>query len=181
MPLNAAQLVTLKADIAADPVLSLLAHTADNAFTVAAAYNAVASPDYWVWRSSISRSDVYNGVAPGGSTWNWTFYKNQNVTEQGAWTQMFMGDAANVGNLNFRAGLVAIFTAGSSVNRDHVLALGRRLAKRSEKLFSVAVANPPANTGNNAADPRGATTNPDVLVFEGVVVPQDVLNAWNLP
>jgi hypothetical protein len=94
---------------------------------------------------------------------------------------MFMGDTGPVGQVNFRAGIGAIFTgsAPQTAQRDHCLAISRRLATVFEKLFAVAVTNPPANTGNNTGNARGATTNPDNLGVEGPVSFQDVSQARN--
>lgn len=173
--LTTAQLQTLKAAIDADGALAAQPNNSDGAFAIAAVLNQLASPDYYVWRSNVGRADVYNTVGDGASTWDWTIYKNQSVSEQNAWTQIFMGDQANFGQLNVRVGIGKIFTgsAGANAQRDHVLSVGRRKATRCEKIFAVAVVAPPANTGNSGGA-RGATTNPDVLTFEGTLQYQDV-------
>ena len=54
-----------------------------------------------IWRNNVTRAEIYprasDATLAGGSatTWNWTTYKQQSVTEQGAWTQMFMGESAD--------------------------------------------------------------------------------------
>jgi hypothetical protein len=203
--LTSAQLAALKADLTANtntvvvggttfPINSndvlLSNHTGaaspEAAARVAEWYNTTASPDYWLWRSSVSRSDVYNTTSPTGSTWDWTTYKNQGLGEQNAWVQMFMSDVCNFGQLNNRVGIGKIFsgTGAPATQRDHCLAVGRRIAKRIEKLFATAVTSPPANTGNNAADARGATTNPDVLGVDAngspitSITATDIVEAW---
>jgi hypothetical protein len=85
MPLTSEQLQTLRTYLDAN-----LPGVFDE--EAAAAMNLIASPSYYVWQSTITRSEVYHQTSPSGTTWNWTTYKNQNVTEQNAWTQMFMGD-----------------------------------------------------------------------------------------
>lgn len=162
--LTPAQLATLKADILADPVLAAIPNNADGHFAIAAIYNLIVSPDYWVWRTAVSRSEIYNDVSPAGTSWNWTTYKNQGATEQNAWTQMFMGDVANFAKQNLRDGIGAIFTGSAQANaqRDHCLAMGRRKAKRAEKLFA---------TGN------GSTSTPSTMVFEGNITANDVEQA----
>ena len=185
MALTPAQLTTLKNDIIANNnqiggiAIKDMPHSADNAAAISDWYNLLASPDYWVWDTAVTRARIYNQVGSTGTTWDWTFYKNQSVPEQNAWTQMFMGDQANFSLLNLRVGISKIFTSGSSVNRDHAFAVGRRQAKRVEKVFAIAVSNPPVSSGNTAADPRGATTNPDVMGFDGSLSYQDVQAAWN--
>ena len=168
MSLSLQQAQTLKAYIEADPVLSQYPNNSDGYQEVAKALNALASPNYYVWSSHVSREAIYNSVGDGNSTWDWALYKAQSVTEQGAWREIFMNDAANFGQLNVRVGVGKIFsgTAPQNAQRDHILSIGRRLATLVEKLLAIAVTSPPANSGNNAAHARGATTNPDVLGFE---------------
>lgn len=185
------QLTALKADIAANtntipagkPWTGAFAgqqvkdvpDNGDGNAAIAGWYSDSASPDYWVWNSSVSRFVIYNEDSDIPSSWDWTFYKNQSVTEQGAWREMFMGDSADFSKVGLRAGIGKIFTAGSSVNRDHALAKGRRKAARIEKLFAIAVVNPPANSGNDGiVGNRGKTTNPDVAVFQGSITGDDV-------
>lgn len=187
-----AQLLILKSDIAANTntipagkpwsgsfagqQIKDLPTSGDANFTIAGWYNdEVPSPFYWVWNSAVSRFEIYHEDSDIPSSWDWTFYKSQSPSEQGAWKEMFMGDAANFGKVNLRVGIGKIFTAGSSVNRDHALAKGRRKSKRIEKLFAIAVTSPPANTGNDGvAGNRGKTTNPDVVVFEGQISGDDI-------
>jgi hypothetical protein len=85
--------------------------------------------------------------------------------------------------MNLRAGIGKIFggSAGQNAQRDHCLAVGRHKAKNVEKLFATAVVSPPANSGNDAGQPRGSTLNPDVMGFEGNVTYQEVEQARNLP
>lgn len=179
--LTPAQLATLKSHINASNDLNVYPNNSDGNFAIAALLNLSASPDYFVWRSSVTRQDVYNSVGDGSSSWNWSTYKAQSVTEQNAWTQMFMGDQCNFGQLNNRVGVQTIFTGSAPQNaqRDHVLSVGRRKATRLEKLLAIAVVSPPANTGNNTGTARGSTTNPDVLGYEGSVDFNDVEAARN--
>lgn len=154
--------------------------SSDNLQRAADWYNSQVSPAYWVWRTSVSRSNIYTTITDGGSVWNWTTYKNQSVTEQGAWVQMFMGDAMSMGQLNNRQGIASIFTGSAQANaqRDHCFAVGRRTCSNLEKLFAVAVANPPANTGNDGVvGNRGKTTNPDLLTLESTINGSDIYDA----
>jgi hypothetical protein len=184
MTLSAQHKSTLKADIAANTAtingvqIKNMPNNSDANFAIAQWYSSQAAPDYFVWRTSVARAEIYNITSESGTSWDWTFYKNQSVTEQNAWVQMFMGDQADFSRVNLRAGIGKIFTAGSSVNRDHALAIGRRRANRVEKLFGTAVANPPANTGNDGGV-RGTATNPDVMGYEGAITGDDVESARN--
>lgn len=175
--LSSSQLTTLRADINANTAtiggiqIKNLPVNEDTAAAIAVWYSDLSSPAYWVWKTDVARVDIYNLTSPTGSTWDWTIYKNQSVAEQNAWVQMFMGDSANFGQVNLRVGIGKIFTGSAQANaqRDHCLAVGKRQANRIEKLFSSVVVNPPANTGNTSGDARGASTNPDVLTFEGAI------------
>lgn len=160
MNLTNAQKATLKTFIQSDPVLGPAA-TAGDYDLVANTLSAPASPDFWGWRTSVSRSDVYNEVSADGTTWNWTTYKNQGVTEQNAWTQIFMGDQANFSKANVRAGVAAIFTGSAAANnqRDHILAIARRRARLAEKVLA---------TGT------GTAVSPAVFGWEGVVQPTEI-------
>lgn len=165
--LTPAQLQTLKAAILADNALNSQPNTGDGNSAIAAALNLTASPSYWVWRTNVTRADLYHGTSPDGTTWNWTTYKGQSVTEQNAWTQMFMGDTANFALANLRAGVAAIFTGSAPQNaqRDHCLSVGRRLATRGEQVLA---------TGT------GSPASPAVMGFEGSLTYQDVEMARNV-
>lgn len=125
-------------------------------------YNALAVPDFWVWRTAVSRAEIYNDVSPDATTWSWTTYRNQSATEQNAWVQMFMGDQANFAKENLRTGIGAIFTGSAQANaqRDHCLSAGRRKATRLEKLFA---------TGT------GSTASPAVMGVEGDLTTTDLV------
>ena len=188
MPLSPAQLPILKADILAAGDLSPLVGTPDGRDEIRRRYNLPAAPDYWVWRPTITRSEVYHSTSPAGTVFDWATFKAQSVAEQNAWAQMFMGDTAPIALVQFRAGVFAIFSGNAAQNaqRAHVFATGRRLATRAEKLFSAAPANSgsivvgPSN-GNTTADALGAATNPAVMSIASAITFADVDAALNLP
>ena len=170
--LTTAQLQALKADIAADPTLSQLAQTPDNAFVVAAAYNAAASPDYYVWRTNVTEAEYVGtsgvDVANGGAstTWSWTAFIARSVGEQTGWGRMFAPGWVNPSLANIRQGVADIFSGTNNnapAQRNHLLVLSKRKATRAEKLFT---------TGT------GAFTAPSTLVFEGSLAYTDIVNAW---
>lgn len=167
MTLTLAQKQTLKADINSSGLNSNPNTDAGNQI-IADAYNAAASPAYNVWRTSVSRSDIYNGTSLDSTTWDWTLYKGQSVTEQNAWVQMFMGDVADFSKANLRGGIAKIFGAANA-QTAHVLAIGRRLATRFEKLFAIATVG--------GVGTRGSAANPDTLVLEGLISAVNVQEA----
>jgi hypothetical protein len=162
-----AQLATLKSDIAANSASYPGAIEQRDGGLIAAFYNAQASPDFYVWRTDVTRAEIYNtSPQPEASLWNWSLYKAQSVTEQNAWTQMFMGDAANFAMSNLRAGVSTIFTGSAQQNAQaaHVLAVGRRKATRGEKLLA---------TGT------GSTASPATMGREGALSGADILAAMD--
>ena len=166
MLLTAQQKATVKAAILADVGVSQT-FIDGNTPGVADYMNANASPAFWVWRTNVTREEVYtlqNDLPVSGAQtgfWEWTTYKNQAVAEQNAWVQMFMGDTANFSRLNLRDGVGKIFTGSAAANaqRDHCLAIGRRLASRVEKILA---------TGT------GSTASPGTMVVEGPLTATDV-------
>lgn len=167
MILTSQQKTTVRNYLTAHPELS-------NDDVAATALNALVSPSYFVWRTSVSRSDMYTTISDLPSSWDWTIYIAQTVPQQGGWTQMFMGDQLSMAAVNNRIGIVKIF-GNANAETIHCFAVGRRACTVLEQLFVVAVASPPANSGNDGiAGNRGKTSNPDLLVVEGSISAQDV-------
>lgn len=165
--MNNTQLQNLKNDINNDVTLSVIPNTPDGAYAIADAYNVVASPDFWVWKSFVSDTDIYSVTSVDGTTWSWTSYIGRSQGERDAWRQMVnMAGGLNPALANTRSGIADIFSgAGGAAQRTHLLALGRRKATRAEKLFS---------TGT------GSTASPAIMGFEGRISADDVQAARNL-
>jgi hypothetical protein len=158
MPLTPAQLTALQASIAADSTLSALPHDDDSAFTIAAAYNQLASPAFRVWRSDIPTKDVKKVIV-------WTEYIGRSVGERDAFTLMISNGVVNAADANVRQGFNDIFSGPSGVTtRANLTALAKRDATRAEKLFAT-------GTGSDAA--------PATMTFEGTLSYRDVVDAWN--
>lgn len=166
MPLTNAQKALLRDHINVSSDLNIFPNSNDGNIEVKNLLNLQASPDFYVWRTEVSRTEVYNSTSPEATTWNWTTYKNQGATEQNAWTQMFMGDRADFSKPNLRAGIAAIFAGSAQANaqRDHCLAMGKRLAKRGEKVL---------------ASGTGSLATPATMTFEGNLTADDVESARN--
>ena len=62
MMLTPVQQTALANDIANDVVLNAFPHNSDGAFEIAAAYNALASPAWYVWKSNAKTDDIYNAI-----------------------------------------------------------------------------------------------------------------------
>lgn len=161
--MTGAQNAALKSAINANPTWAAFPLVGDGPNDLAVELNKVASPAFWVWRTDVSRSDLYNTVSDLNpvTSWDWTTYKSQSVAEQGAWREMFMGDRVDFSKANVRDGAEKIHGLASN-NNKHCLAIGRRLAKFAEKILA---------TG------AGTTTTPGVMGFEGNISAQDVFTA----
>lgn len=163
-------------------------NTEDTNEDVANWYNQFCSPVYWIWKTQVTRAEIYHTVGPEGNTiWNWNTYKAQNATEQNAWTQMFMGDNAPAYLLNFREGVFRIFGGAvgtdSGKQRVHTFGVCRRNARQIEKVIAVAVATiggilVSVDNGNDGVvNNRGTTTNPDYVGADIVTNRSEVTTA----
>jgi len=166
MSLTPVQQATIKADILADPVLNALPNNEDGAFAIAAIYNIVAVPDFWVWRTSLPQLEIVSTTTLDGTVWSWPIYIGRSAAERDCWREMFAdGGSVNASLANVRQGFADIFSGvGGLAQRTHLLAVGRRQATRTEKLLA---------TGT------GSTTTPATMSFEGNISYQDVLIARN--
>jgi hypothetical protein len=171
MALTTQQLTLLKADIAAHPVYGALPHTGENAYTIAAGYNALAEPDFWVWRTMLSEQEIYEATSSAGTTWSWATYKAQSLQDRDAWERMMAPGQVNPSLAQTRAGWDTIFgTQGASLQQiNFLLALGREKASQAEKLLIV----PSSGTGT--------TASPAVMGFQGQLTGSDVEQAWAIP
>lgn len=170
MSLNPDQTATLKAYILSVPALAAKTSGPGTDYgAIRDALNLSAAPDFYVWRTAVSRAQVYNETSPDGTTWNWTTYKNQSVTEQNAWVQMFMGDSADFSRDNFRAGVDAIFSGAGApaLQRAHVQAVGKRKATVAEKALA------------NTAGGNGAAATPAKVTWEGAVELSEIAGMFN--
>lgn len=169
--LTNAQLQVLKADIAGDPALNSQPNNSDGNTVISNAYNAPASPDFWVWRQNVTRTEVYHLTSAEGTNWDWTVFKNQVVAEQNAWLQIFLNDEANFSLPNVRAGADAIFSGAGApaAQRTHIKAIAKRRASRGEKLFA------------NVSGGNGAQATPATMTTNTPITQQDVDSARNLP
>jgi hypothetical protein len=167
--LTEAQLPTLKAAILAetDPVFVEF-RTQGATGAMANFFNLEAVPAYWVWKTKVPKTDYTNGVSVDGTTFSWTGsgFITRQQGERDAWRELFStGNAVNPSLANVRQAFTDIFSGGTApapANRTHLLAMSRRPATRGEKLFA---------TG------AGTTANPSLLVFEGSISGDDVVQA----
>ena len=171
MVLNTAQFVLLKNDIVADIALNSQPQNSDGAFAIASAYNLNAVSDYWVWRSSVSKSELVSETSVDNTTFTWVGngFITRSAGEQTAFREIF-GDVGmvNAALPQVRQAFLDIFsgTGNAAANRTHLATISRRRATRAEKLFAV-------GTGTTAA--------PALMTFEGALSYQDMQTARELP
>lgn len=148
--LTQAQKTALATAVAADHSFDVLPHNTDGAFAVAAAFNITESPNYYVWKSSVSQDEIMqNGF-------DWTRVDNLSVGKSRIWEWMFSNQerVINPSKANVRAGIDAVWvgTAADLAVRAVVYTHCYRLATRAEKLFA---------TGT------GTTASPATMGYEG--------------
>jgi hypothetical protein len=164
MALTTAQKATLKAAIIADQELNAFPNNTDGAFGIAAILNVKASPDFYVWRSSVTIDEIMqNGF-------DWTRVDNLTVGKARIWEWMTAVGTVKPSLANVRAGVIACFTtAGDLGNRNAVFGHCQRLATRAEKLFATGAGTTTTDQG----------VGPAVMGFEGNLSYQDVDEARN--
>mgnify|MGYP001570317548 CR=1 FL=1 len=165
--LTTAQLQVIKNDILADPTLNSFPNTSDGNFAIAALYRVTVSPDFWVWKTLVTQSECVSVQSIDVTNWSWTTYIARSQGERDGWREMFADTGAiNPSRPNVRQGLADIFSGPSGAGqRTHLLAIGRRLATRIEKLLA---------TGT------GSAASPATMEFEGDLTYSDVQAARDL-
>jgi hypothetical protein len=151
MALTEQQQAALAADVALDPAFASLPHNSDGAYAVAQAYNELASPDFIVWRSSVSQDEIMqNGF-------DWVRVDNLSVGKARIWEWLFSNQtrSMNPSKVNVRAGIDETWkgTAADLAVRAAVYAHCTRAATRAEKLFASGtgtVASPATMTQDGA-------------------------------
>jgi len=160
MPLTSQQQVILKAAVEADHALSLLAPSADSAYAIGEAMQAIANPAFIVWKSSVSEDEIMqNGF-------DWVQVDNLSVGKARIWEWMFDNESrsTNPSKINVRAGIDECWkgTAANLAVRAAVYVHCKRSANRLEKLLAT-------GTGSDAS--------PATMGYEGTVSYQEVLQA----
>lgn len=166
MSLTPAQRQTMLTDITVTNNAEFGSRVANNEDQpIADAYNAPASPDFWVWKTMLLVKEVYEAASVDGTTWSTPAYISRSVGERDAWRDVYaIPGAFNPSLPNARAGLADIFSGPSGAGqRAHLLAIGRRLATRAERLLA---------TG------AGSTASPGTLTFEGKLFGRDIAQVF---
>jgi hypothetical protein len=159
MSLTTTQQQALKADILADHSFDNVPHGPDGGFAIAAAYNLIAVPNFFVWRTSVTINEIMvNGF-------DWTRVDNLTVGKARIWEWMTQLGTVNPSEPNVIAGVLATFTATADMpNRNAVFGHFQRLATRFEKLFAT-------GSGTSSTD-QGV--GPGLMAVEGPLTSQTV-------
>jgi hypothetical protein len=144
--------------VAATPELSSLQPSADNAFAIANAMNAIASPAFIVWKTNVDPDEIMkNGM-------DWTRVDNLSVGKARIWDWLTRLGTMNASKPNVRAGIDATWvgTAADLAVRASVYVHCKRSATVIEKLLAT-------GTGSDAT--------PATMGYEGSVNYLDMMNA----
>ncbi len=183
MALTTAQQVVLKADVQADPVLSLLTPSADNAFAIADAYKVLVNPAWYVYRTNVAKDEVQNFIVwanmtpgqaiptSGDAIHVWNAKALQTATKQMNLQNLLLTDKPiNFALQNVRSGFQDALTGLPTKNDGTVQQAGwaalqlviSRAANRLEKLLA---------TGT------GTQASPATMGYEGTVSYTEVQQA----
>lgn len=163
MNFTSAQLAVLKTDIVSS--FPGVPNNPDRNSVIAAAYTLAASPDFWVWRTRVSKDELVGSLSVDGTSFSWVGagYITRAQGERDAFNAIFDSQGqVNPSIDNVRTAFGDIFSgavAPAPANRTHLLTVARRKATRLEKLFSVGT---------------GSTAVPAKLVLEGNVTYTDI-------
>lgn len=168
MNLTQSQLAAIKSFIDADGELSVVPNTTDGADAIAQVLNAVRSPEYWVWRTSVTKHEYTRQVSQDGTVFSWSVYIGRSQGERDGWREMFnTRESVDPSQANVRQGFADIFSgAGGAAQRTHMTAVSRRRASVVEWILRT----------NTAAGTSGA---PDNMGAEGPITYQEVYAARN--
>jgi len=155
--LTPAQQATLKTNIQADPMLSLLTPSNSSALQIANAYNSEASPLFVVWRSEVTKDEI-------GNAWVGTDIDGMSSLNMQRLQLLFasVGERStfDMRRTDRRAGFENPF--GANVNNPSRVAMRtvwKRNATRLEKLLG-------SGTGSDAS--------PGITTFEGSVTYSEI-------
>jgi hypothetical protein len=169
--LTLAQCAVLSTDILTTHQGEFASMVADgNNPAVAAAYNLHAVPDYWVWKTSLSKREIVETTTEDGTTFSYTIHIGRSQGERDTWTSI-VPDPMNPSLLNLRQAFADIYSGvGGAPQRTHLLAIARKRATRVQQLLLTPSGASPGSTGN-----------PQTLVYLGAIDNADVALAVRTP
>ena len=152
MALTSAQQATFRTDVKAQGGAIATAYAAKNTDAIAAAYNAAASPDFWIWRAKVTKEEYVNNTSQDATVFDWTVFIGRSQGERDAFGQIFMnvGQSVNPSLPQVRQAFADIFSgAGGASVRTHMLATSRKKVTIFGKLYATGT----GSTGSPATVP----------------------------
>jgi hypothetical protein len=164
MELTEQQITTLANYINTDPAFAALPKNRDGAFEIVPVLDQLASPDFYVWRTSVTLDEIMqNGF-------DWVLVDNLAAGRARIWEWLFKneGTIINPSKSNVRDGIGECWkgTAAMDAQRNVVLGHCKRKATRLEKLFAVGT---------------GSLEVPATMAIEGSISPRylsEVVMGW---
>lgn len=157
MELTNAQRTTLRNAVLADPVLSALTPSADNADAIATAMNAATNPAFFVWKSTIQSTELFDAIT-------WPGVDNLTVGRARIFEWMILAGTIKPELQTTRTGITQCFGAATATEVA-IFALFKRVASRVEALLA------------NTTSGDGQEATPARLRVEGQLSYQDVIAA----
>lgn len=151
MDLTPAQLTTVKNFIAGDATLNSLSSDGSGLRSIADALNALASPDFIVWRTEIKGNEIMAAVV------GTELAALSPTPKQFVFNMLMLALPLDASKANIRADFSAIFSGGTSLTA--LTDLAKRKATVIEKILA---------TGT------GSTSSPATMSVEGTIDPNQV-------
>ena len=163
--LTPAQKATLKTYIQTVPALNTLYVDGDLS-GLADALNQTVAPEFTVWRTSVEKKEVVQGLSRESTTFIWAGngFISRTPGEIECWNQLFNSTLTmNPSLANVRQAFLDVFsgTGNAALNRTHLAAVAKRGATIIEKLFA---------TGT------GSLASPGTMTYEGQVGYGELIN-----
>lgn len=168
MPLTSAQQLTFRTHVKAQGGPYAAAYAAKDTDALAALYNALSNPAYWIWRASVTKDEYVSGTGPDATTFSWTAYIARTQGERDAFREIFTNamQAVNPSLVSVRQAFADIFSGGpGAATRTHMTDLSRKQATKFGQLYGV-------GTGSTAAP---ATVPTELINY--ILTSQDVHDA----
>lgn len=127
-------------------------------------YNGLATPAYYVWKTNISTTDIFNAVVWSGTGG----FISRSAGERDGFIALTARGNVDPSRANIRQALADIFSGVGQAavdTRAAITAVSKRQATNIEKLFAVG---------------SGTLASPSDLVVQGQLVVEDVVRAIQL-
>ena len=163
--LNNAQKVIVKANISASSDMNAQPNDDIGSQQIGFLYNAIASPDFWVWKTSVTEAEIVGALSQDSTLFSWSAFISRSQGERDGWMRLFRSGIVNASLPNVQAAINDIFSGAGSpavAQRTHIFSVFRRKATRLEKLLSTGI---------------GSTAAPAIMGYEGMTDIEEINGA----